>query len=531
MTETTFVNITAVRESPFNVRKKFGDLTELAESIGMHGILQPILVRPINGAKYECVFGHRRLRAAKVAGLEKVPAQVREMSDTEAMEVMLIENIQRVDVEPLEEADAYQAILEMGIMTAEDIAVKVGKSRSHVYGRLKLCELSPAGRTALQDGKLTASVALLVARLPTPDLQKEALGTLLRDGWDYPLSFRRSSELLDRFLLVLRDAPFDTKDGELVQAAGPCDTCPKRTGAQRDLFPEVKSGNVCTDRPCYELKVAAHGKRLVAQARAEGLVVLEGRAAQKARYGSGYVNPDDRCWDDPKQRTYKQLLGKKAPDPVVLVLESGEVRERLDAKKVAAALKEAGHTKAATRRVSEDAHTRRLRERQERARKVKSAMMEALVAAITSGVRGVELWRAVARCAVDTAWADVRNATARRRGIEAKGNHDATVALRKLAVGLEYEEAQALVVELLLGHELHSDTLLRQCCVAADVDVRKVVAKVVAEARAKRITKGAKKKGKPTKAKNPKRTKRKGVTEEALELEDAAGEAAYGATA
>jgi ParB/RepB/Spo0J family partition protein len=525
MTTTTVVNINAVRESPTNPRKHFDEakLQELAKSIGTQGLLQQILVRPLNGAnKYECVAGHRRLRAAKIAGLEVIPANIRELTDHEVIEIQLSENIHRDDLTPLEEADSYRAILDAGIMSAEDIAMKLGRSRSHIYGRLKLAELGPKARKALEDGKLQPSTALLIARLPAGEVQEEALETVLRDSWDgSPVSYRHAAEILDHFLLVLKEAPFDTKSTEIVPAAGACTTCPKRTGAQPELFPEVKSTNVCTDRACYESKVAAHSKRVVADARAKGLTVLEGKAADKARYGSAFVNPDDNCWDDPKHRTYKQLIGKAAPEPTILVDKNGATQERWPAKAVAEALKAAGHTKAARASASDDAAAKRAREQAALRNRVQDAMYEELVTGIGNGDQGDDVfWQAVARLAVRFAWADVRSKVARRRGLNSKNGHEAERMLIALASGLESSPAKALVIELLANHDIDGlaiRDLLRAGGWTPQAIESAVKAKVKAEKQEKKAAQG---KARPKAAKHGKAKSKKAPTKKRQPVDD-----------
>jgi ParB family chromosome partitioning protein len=132
-----------IRESTKNPRQRFNDLEELAASIRTHGLLQPILVRPMR-KDFELVVGARRLRAARLAGLTSVPVQVKPLDDRSAREVQIIENLQRQDVHPLEEADGYKALLDgTPSCTIDEIAAKVGKSKAYVYQRLSLTRLAP----------------------------------------------------------------------------------------------------------------------------------------------------------------------------------------------------------------------------------------------------------------------------------------------------------------------------------------------------------------------------------------------------
>ena len=136
------VKISELRSNPYQPRKTFNEetLRELADSILEHGIIEPVIVKKtIKG--YELVAGERRTKAAKLAGLETIPAVVRDFNDQEMMEIALIENIQREDLNPIEEASAYQKIIELGGFTQEEFAKKFGKSRSHVTNMLGLLSL------------------------------------------------------------------------------------------------------------------------------------------------------------------------------------------------------------------------------------------------------------------------------------------------------------------------------------------------------------------------------------------------------
>lgn len=157
MTTPNSLALEAIVASKTNPRKHFdaAALKELAESIAKHGVLQAILVRP-NGAdgKFELVAGERRWRAAKLAQLDRIPVTVRELSDTEALELQVVENLQRTDLHPLEEAEGYESLMKCQhadgrTYTADEIAAKVGKSRSYVYSRLKYTALCKEARVGV----------------------------------------------------------------------------------------------------------------------------------------------------------------------------------------------------------------------------------------------------------------------------------------------------------------------------------------------------------------------------------------------
>ncbi len=167
--------IELVKNNALNPRKKFNqeELAELAKSISEKGILQPVVVRPIlDGESYQIVAGERRWRAAQLAGLHKIPALVRELNDQEVMEIAIIENVQRADLNPVEEARGYQQLIDQFDYTQQQLAESIGKSRSHIANTLRLTALPPQVLDALQDGKLTAGHAR--ALIATADPQSLA---------------------------------------------------------------------------------------------------------------------------------------------------------------------------------------------------------------------------------------------------------------------------------------------------------------------------------------------------------------------
>jgi ParB/RepB/Spo0J family partition protein len=322
------LKLTEIRPSTTNPRKYFDpdQLGELSESIAKHGVLQPILVREaepegdtdrLRGVRYEIVAGERRYRAAELAGLAYIPAFVRTLTDSEALELQVIENLQRADLHPLEEAEGYEQLQRLHGYPVEELAAKVGKSASYIYGRLKLCALSTAAREAFYAGDLTATTALLVARIPVQELQDEALKQIIQgDYGSGPMRLEEVRDLVQRdYMLRLSSAPFPTSDPDLVPEAGPCGTCPKRTGNQQALFEDVKSPDVCTDPRCFSAKRDASWGKEAAEHQAAGGKVIEGAAAAKAlaathSHNSATVQLAGTCMADPKYRTWGQLLGK-----------------------------------------------------------------------------------------------------------------------------------------------------------------------------------------------------------------------------
>lgn len=157
-------------------RKDFDDetLAELADSISQHGILQPLLVRPIFGGGYQIVAGERRWRAARMAGLTTVPAIIRELDDEQVMEIALIENLQREDLSPLEEAMGYQSLMDSYDMTQEEVAKIVGKSRSAVANVLRLLKLPEEVQALIRSGQVSAGHGRALLSFPD-DAEKIAV--------------------------------------------------------------------------------------------------------------------------------------------------------------------------------------------------------------------------------------------------------------------------------------------------------------------------------------------------------------------
>ncbi|MGE0741509.1 MAG: ParB/RepB/Spo0J family partition protein [Hyphomonadaceae bacterium] len=164
------VPIDLVQRNPQQPRKHFdeADLTELSNSIRTHGVLQPILVRPIADGRYEIVAGERRWRAAQRAGLHAIPAVVRELNEVEVLEIAIVENVQRTDLNPIEEAQGFQALIDRFGRTQEEIADAVGKSRPHIANMLRLLRLPDDLQEMVRDGRLSAGHARAILTAPDP---------------------------------------------------------------------------------------------------------------------------------------------------------------------------------------------------------------------------------------------------------------------------------------------------------------------------------------------------------------------------
>jgi len=188
------IPLARIRENPRQPRLRMNDeaLASLAESIRQHGVIQPILVtETIDG--YTLVAGERRVRAARMAGLERIPAIVRQLADRQQLELALVENLQREDLDPMEAARAYRQLMDEFSFTQEDLATRVGRARSTVANTLRLLELHPAVQDAVAASLITEGHARALGGLP-PEAQAPAVTSVIADD----LSVRQTEELVRR---------------------------------------------------------------------------------------------------------------------------------------------------------------------------------------------------------------------------------------------------------------------------------------------------------------------------------------------
>src|SRR5271156_2329431 len=220
------IPLSRTQESKTNPRSQFdaAALAELADNIRLHGVLQPVLVRPLPGGEpdwYELVAGARRYRASKLAKRESIPATIRELTYPQCLELQLIENLQRADVHELDEARGYAALMQMqpDTYTVETLAEKVGRSGKYVYARLRLTHLVAEVQEAFYAAKLTVAHAFEIARLQ-PDDQRRALAecfpqhktaaAVLKDKKAEAVTVRDLREWIEREIhLDITNAPFD----------------------------------------------------------------------------------------------------------------------------------------------------------------------------------------------------------------------------------------------------------------------------------------------------------------------------------
>ncbi len=350
-----------IQESPFNPRKTYSHdaLMDLAETIQLVGVMQPILVRPMPGdpgtlTTFEIVFGHRRFRAAKIAyardGGGAIPAMIRELTDAQSARLQAIENLQREDLDPLEEAQGYADLIKTPGLNALDIGTEIGKSRTYVYNQIKLLKLCEVGKRLVRCGVLKTELAIEAARLTTEDLQMEAL-KWLTNGADISLqaseawaenppehfrmmSYREGRQMIEqRFKRHLKDALFGRSIMFLVADRPDCNSCEERAGNIPDMKATGDRADICTNPGCFELKTQAHIAQVAEDARQLPGKVIDAIEAQEQNLCAMWQDAlrDDAVYveldDDSNYRvtieadTVREALGKKLkPADVVRIV-------------------------------------------------------------------------------------------------------------------------------------------------------------------------------------------------------------------
>ena len=205
--ESLFLPISQVESCSAQPRKQFDPdaLADLADSIRQHGVIQPLTVRKLQSGYYQIIAGERRWRAARMAGLSEVPCIVIEADDRKAMELAMIENLQREDLNPIEEAQGYQTLVSQYGLTQEEAAQQVGKSRSAVANALRLLNLAPAVRALVEEGKLSGGHARALLPL-SPAMQESTAATVLKND----LSVRQTELLVKKLGAQKKKKPVPT---------------------------------------------------------------------------------------------------------------------------------------------------------------------------------------------------------------------------------------------------------------------------------------------------------------------------------
>jgi len=501
-------------ESETNPRRHCSErgMEELRESVNERGVLVPLLCRRLSGkgkraGKLEIVAGSRRFRAAQAAGLEEIPVRVMELTDDQVLELQLIENLQREDVHPLDEATGYRALMETGRYDVASLATKVGKSESYVYQRMKLTDLIPELQKAFWADDMTAGHAVLIARLQPAD-QKRILQTFAtrRNDRGWP-SVREIGDYIGRqILLRLNTAPW--KMDEEIGGVGECTSCSKRTGANPALFPEVKAKDTCADPGCYKAKLNAYISRKTTEHEQQGEKLLR----IKVGYGYSPDLPKGTLTDGEYSDVGEKPCAHAQPAIVVFGDGVGKVKQVCTDKtcKRHGRGGGSGYRRSPAELAKEKVRKETERQRQETYRRARAQMVEAVKEL------GLPELRLIAATQVHCLESEVAKSVCREMGLEPVTGEfalrDFRLTLRKHIGGLEGLELHRAMVNLALVPLCPSVSWIGSDhldAVAAErgVDLKAIARQVAAEAKAAE-KKGAKKAAKA--AKGAKKTKRAG---------------------
>ena len=361
-----------------------GELAELATSIKSVGLIQPVVVRP-KGEGWELICGQRRLAAHLLAGLTEIECVVRSYSDADLLNVQVVENIQRADMPPLDEAHAIAAMIERGNST-EEIAGTLGRSLTYILQRNQLNNLSKTLTMGLAKGLMNVAQALVFARISSHKTQDELLEQVIESKvFKAPIEDSAASiaDAANRHVLhTLRSAPFKIADEKILPKAGACTTCQQRSGSCAALFPDldVKKDDRCLNSACWDQKTAAYTRLRLVEAKAQGYKVLEGKDAEKAHYSGNWTDLDRNVYLGDKSVTPRQLVKGADAELAILVNSRGEIEEYVSTKDFSAAVKAQTPKKEADK-LTRSQMTQRDAERAERQRKVLTA---AVLASLTA---------------------------------------------------------------------------------------------------------------------------------------------------
>ena len=283
------INLSEIRPSKLNPRKTFSEdsIAELAESIGNMGVLQPIIVRPIpdKKTKFEIVCGERRYRASIVAGHETIPAILRVLTDTDAFELMITENLQREDVKPLEEAEAYQKLITKMKYDITSLCHRFAKSETYIRHRIKLNDLIPDFRNLLESEEINISMALEICKIDDKYQRLFFDECYAKESyWGQPKNLKEIKyKIANNFTNLLSTAKFSLINDEFSHA-GPCSTCLKNTACNGLLFPDEPESGRCMDKECFDSKTKQHIISLAKtiQENEPGILIVEGKYANMA---------------------------------------------------------------------------------------------------------------------------------------------------------------------------------------------------------------------------------------------------------
>lgn len=471
------------------------------------GILQPLIVRAVQGKEgHEIVAGHRRWYAAQIAELGTVPVIVRPVADAIIVELMLIENLQREDLNPLEEARGVESLLQLtdeqgrNAWTVGTVAAKIGRSEKHVFNTRRILRVPAKFHAKIEDGSLPRTICYLIAAIPDPKLRAQAATEIVKGDYHGPFTKRAAKEHIRRnYMVELRGTPFDPRDAELVPvkeeagervAGGACDTCPLNSANRKDDDDEAGHITMCMNPACYQAKVDAHVRSAMQRAEAAGDKLVTGAAAKKLMgwdgnvlSGTGKVKLTDKPTGEiiggKKAPTWgKMLAGEVKAEVTTVIDEKGRVCRMVDRGQAIEAAQQngfkdlfvAGAAKKSAR-TDEDVKMKERRAKELAESKLETATacawMDALVVHVAANGVSEQAWRVMLELAIGHAGADGRRWVINRRAIEmvktkssyAGEQPDLEATLKKHAALMKQAEISALVVELLLAQGMRWDAV------------------------------------------------------------------------
>ncbi|TDQ73835.1 ParB/RepB/Spo0J family partition protein [Sphingobacterium yanglingense] len=231
-------------------------LADFAKEIALHGVISPILVRPGKDGKYELVTGERRYRAAVLANLKTIPAVIRPLTDDEVKEIQLVENIQRENPHPMDEALVIKYLLDKG-QTIEEAANRIGKSKAYVYNRLRLAQLILSMQEMFRANKISFKEAITLGGLEQSS-QMEFFDAYCKDWKNKGFIIYSFDYKISQYQYKLCNAPFNTKDEYLISDVDACTSCPFNSATLGSLFPEEATDSVCSKKECFRKKCQTH---------------------------------------------------------------------------------------------------------------------------------------------------------------------------------------------------------------------------------------------------------------------------------
>lgn len=479
MKDQTLVSLAKIDFSKTNPRKAIDPiaLNELSLSISELGVLQPVLLRECTGGRYELVAGERRVRAADKAGLKEIPATVKKLTDEEVLEMQIVENIQRADLTVYEEAQAYGQ-LEITGLKIPVIAGKVSKKPEYITQVLQLLKLEPGLLVTMKKLNIPLPHALLIARIGDHELQKSAWKNVYQNG--NLSSYEWTKNYIARHcLLKLAEAPFDTKDEKIFPEMGACTTCQYRTGANANLFSDVKEKDICTKPSCFEEKVnrwwiekaknLKDGERMATAEEMKKMFSYE--SSTSVDTDSGFRDLNDPHYSAPKKKgkyqTFKALVGNDvdtiiARNPrnkdsfqVYRVAKTSDINKAL-VTKYAWAKEGNGKVRDGSRsnntyQASQRASQKKFKENKE---KYLNAGKQLLEKVVKEGGKNSTKWiRRIINSEVGSISTDKLQHILKRRGIknEYETRHK---EIKKIASALKDSELLPFLVELFICHDL-----------------------------------------------------------------------------